>query len=273
MPVLRFTMLLLTLAQCTLILFIWGGGLNYNAYTIAQKEGLETKEYSPHQLYRLSLYLIENANTVRNQLPEKEDGSVTDSRSFSKLCEIAQNGYRKIEGSYGLAQGYFTTAKPALLSLWMCYTNITGIFPYIVPEPIVNTMTPESSLPSTICHEMAHQRAIAREDEANFIAFLACMNTSDPYFIYSGYYMAVVNCLNALYTVNYELWTNAWQYMSHQLRTDISAASEFWQQFETPVARISDSVNDVYLQANNIEDGVESYGRLVDLLLSYYEPY
>ena len=59
--------------------------------------------------------------------------------------------------------------------------------------------------------------------------------------------------------------------MSEGMRTDISAASEFWKQFETPVAEISDSVNDIYLQANNIEDGVASYGRLVDLLLAFYD--
>ncbi len=270
-PMVRFTMWLLTAAMCALTLFIWNGGLNYNAYTIAEKENMESREYTPQELYELTVYFINNANTIRNHLQENRDGSVVENRSFSELCEIAQKGFRSIEGSYGMAKGYFTKAKPAVLSLWMCYTNITGIFPYIVPEPIINTMTPDSSLHATICHEMAHQRAIAREDEANFIAFIACMNTEDAYFMYSGYYLAAVHCLNALYGVNYQLWTEAWQHMSEGMRTDISAASEFWKQFETPVAEISDSVNDIYLQANNIEDGVASYGRLVDLLLAFYD--
>lgn len=271
LPLLRFTMGLLTVAMCALILFIWCGGLNYNAYTVAEKENMEIGEHTPRELYALTVYLINNANAVRVQLEEGSDGSVTDSRSFSELCEIAQKGFRSIEGSYGMAEGYFTKAKPGILSLWMCYANITGIFPYIVPEPIINTMTPDSSLHATVCHEMAHQRAIAREDEANFISFIACMNTGDAYFMYSGYYLATVHCLNALYSVNYQLWTEAWQHMSEGMRTDISAASAFWKQFETPVAEISDSVNDIYLQANNIEDGVASYGRLVDLLLAYYD--
>ena len=58
--------------------------------------------------------------------------------------------------------------------------------------------------------------------------------------------------------------------MSEGMRKDMSASSEFWKQFETPVAEVSDTVNDIYLQANNIEDGIASYGRLVDLLLAYY---
>lgn len=270
-PLLRFTITLLTAAMCALILFIWCGGLNYNACTIAEKEHLELQEHTPRELYELTVYLINNANTVRSQLKERDDGSVVDNRSFSELCETAQKGFAAVEGSYGMAEGYFTQAKPGILSLWMCYTNITGIFPYIVPEPIINTMTPDSSLHTTICHEMAHQRAIAREDEANFISFIACMNTGDAYFMYSGYYLATIHCMNALYSVNYQLWTEAWQYMSEEMRTDISAANTFWKQFETPVAEISDSVNDIYLQANNIEDGVASYGRLIDLLLAYYD--
>ena len=269
-PMVRFTMWLLTAAMCALTLFIWNGGLNYNAYTIAEKENMVSREYTPRELYELTVYFINNANTVRNQLEENQDGGVVENRSFSELCEIALNGFDAIEGRFGTTKGYFTKAKPAVLSIWMCYTNITGIFPYIVPEPIINTMTPDSSLHATICHEMAHQRAIAREDEANFISFVACMNTEDAYFMYSGYYLVTIHCLNALYSVNYQLWTEAWQYMSEGMRKDMSAASEFWKQFETPVAEVSDTVNDIYLQANNIEDGIASYGRLVDLLLAYY---
>ena len=115
---------------------------------------------------------------------------------------------------------------------------------------------------------MAHQRAIAREDEANYISFIACTTSGNEYFEYSGYYMAVINCLNSLYSVNYQLWVEAWQHMSSEMVEDISASQKFWQQYETPVGEISEKVNDTYLQANNIKDGAASYGRLTDLLLA-----
>ena len=271
MPLARCLMGFLAAAFCALTVFVWGGGLNYNAYTIAQKENVSLREHTPRELYALTVSLIEKANGLRSQLDEDETGAVRDSRSFPELCQIAQTGFDVIDGRYGMATGYFTQAKPALLSRVMCYTNITGIFPYIVPEPIINTMTPDSSLASTICHEMAHQRGIAREDEANFISFMACLHTGDPYFTYAGYYMGAVHCLNALYSVNYQLWTEAWQTMSEEMRQDIRAAGDFWKQFETPVAEFSDSVNNAYLQVNNIEDGVASYGRLVDYLLVFYD--
>ena len=33
---------------------------------------------------------------------------------------------------------------------------------------------------------------------------------------------------------------------------------------------MSNQMNDVYLKANSQEDGVKSYGRMVDLMLEYY---
>jgi len=40
-----------------------------------------------------------------------------------------------------------------------------------------------------------------REDEANFIAFLACLQSDDPEFRYSGVYLASVHAMNALWHI------------------------------------------------------------------------
>ena len=47
---------------------------------------------------------------------------------------------------------------------------------------------------------MAHQRGIAREDEANFIAFLVCMASDDPYIRYSGYLEVYEYVASSLYS-------------------------------------------------------------------------
>jgi hypothetical protein len=54
------------------------------------------------------------------------------------------------------------------------------------------------------------------------------------------------------------------------VKNDLMYSSNYWKQFETKVAEISNKVNDSYLKANNQDDGVKSYGRMVDLLLAYY---
>ena len=42
--------------------------------------------------------------------------------------------------------------------------------------------------------------------------------------------------------------------------------------FEGKVAEVSTQINDSYLKAHSQEDGVRTYGRMVDLMLAYYTP-
>ena len=272
MPLIRFICIILILACIALSAFIWQGGLNYNGLTLAEQLKYPDDNYSAAQLYEMTAHFLTQAGSIREGLNEAEDGSLLYPGDFSQMCDAALSAYESLPEKFSdvLADGYFTKAKPAAGSIIMCYTNITGIYPYILPEPIINDMTPDSSKLSTVCHEMAHQRSVAREDEANFIAVEACIYSEDPYFQYSGYFLAILHCLNSLYSVNRPMWEDAWKIMPDAVRRDINSSNLFWQQFETPVAEVSEKVNDVYLQANNIKDGVDSYGRLVDLLLADY---
>ena len=40
--------------------------------------------------------------------------------------------------------------------------------------------------------------------------------------------------------------------------------------YDGAVAEVSNKVNDTYLKANGQEDGVESYDRMVDLIVGYW---
>ena len=55
------------------------------------------------------------------------------------------------------------------------------------------------------------------------------------------------------------------------MRRDLQARSAFWKQYDTPAADVAQNVNDGYLKLNQQPDGVKSYGRMVDLLLSLAE--
>jgi hypothetical protein len=155
----------------------------------------------------------------------------------------------------------------------MCYLQISGIYPYISPEAVVNIKTPVSELPHTICHEMAHQRGIAREDEANYVGYLAAVNNPDPLFQYSGYSQALSYCLSALYRASSTAYDQIRPRINVGILRDMSIAGNFWRSFEQKnelPAKISTAVNDTYLQIQNIPDGTRSYGRMVDLLLAEF---
>jgi hypothetical protein len=82
--------------------------------------------------------------------------------------------------------------------------------------------------------------------------------------------LALSHSMSVLYYEDYESFAELYNTYSEDVKNDLRYSSSYWKQFETKVAEISNKVNDTYLKANNQEDGVKSYGRMVDLLLAYY---
>ena len=273
LPALCYAVTMGTAAFAAIACFILFGGLNYNSVTFADKAGYEIVETDTDELKALCLYLSARASEARAELPEDASGVVAPDDTVSDLLQAAKDGYAVLSERFPYLNGFYPDAKPALFSVVMCYTQITGIYPYLLPEPVVNAKTPIMSLPHTICHVMAHQRGFAREDEANYIAYLAAISNPDPVFVYSGYYTAFVYAMNALYADDPAAWEEVAAATEEGIFADMRYANQFWSRFETPndiVANLSQKVNDTYLQANRVEDGVKSYGRVVDLLLAEY---
>ncbi|MBR7062185.1 MAG: DUF3810 domain-containing protein [Clostridia bacterium] len=272
-PLAKYGLNVLTLAALAVILYVWFGGLNYNALTFAERHGYELKESTAAELMDLCTELSERAAAERNKLPQDANGTVISDATVFELCEQAQAGYDAIAGRFPEFQGFYPRPKPALTSTLMCYFQISGIYPYISPEAIVNARTPVYELPHTICHEMAHQRGVAREDEANYVGYLAAVNNPDPLFRYSGYLEALSYSLSALGRASGEAYRRVLPLINRGVLRDIAAADKFWKSFEEKnelPAKISSAVNNTYLQVQNIPDGTRSYGRMVDLLLAEF---
>ena len=54
-----------------------------------------------------------------------------------------------------------------------------------------------------------------------------------------------------------------------EARQDLDENSDFWNRYESRVSEAATRMNDTYLKMNSQADGVKSYGRMVDLMLSY----
>ena len=54
----------------------------------------------------------------------------------------------------------------------MTYTHISGIYTFYTGESNININYPDFVVASSATHEMAHQRGVARENEANFVSFV-----------------------------------------------------------------------------------------------------
>lgn len=241
---------------------------NYGRSTAAELLGLSVQPSSAAELKELCGLLVEDAAAVIQSISLDSEGRFTIGD-----CDVGQEARDAMEylgESYEILKGYYPQPKPVLWSEGMSYINLTGIYSVFTIEANYNAAVTDYVIPYTICHELSHLRGFIREDEAGFLAWLACFHSESPRLRYSGALNALNYSLNALYReVSYEEYAEFYNSMPMQIRWDLWNNSLYWRRHRTITYEMGRAVNDAYLKVNAQEGGVKSYGRMVDLLLAY----
>ncbi|MCI8468667.1 MAG: DUF3810 domain-containing protein [Eggerthellaceae bacterium] len=245
-------------------------GLNYYRHTFAEDAGFDVRPSSTEELIALCDELAAEADERRAQLGGVDPGAYAASRGgFEAYARRAVEAVGALADDYPvLARPLYSPPKPVLASELMSYADIAGMFfPWTV-ESNVNVDPPFHAQPATMAHELAHQCGFMREDEANFIAYLACGRSDDELVRYSGTMLALDYALGALAREDPQAAAAVREGLSEEVRADRRASAAFWAAYEGPVAQVSHAANNAYLRANDQSDGTRSYGRMVDLLLA-----
>lgn len=258
-------------ASLAYLLFMLLHGLNYDRLPVAVSFGFQTRERSAAELEKTAGWLAEQTSILRLSVKEDGQGVFRLSSDLADTLKTASAGYDAASKIYPLMSGARIRPKGVLLSHYWSYTGITGLYMPLLVESNINIDAPPYSLPDTILHEIAHTRGFAREDEAGFIAFLAGISHPDPDFAYSVLVDTTIRSLNALYGADKEAYNRVAALLGEGVWRDLASGNAYWKQFEGPVQEKSTQVNNSYLQANLQDDGVQSYGRMVDLVLAWYE--
>ena len=264
---------LLCLVSVIFFVYVIGCGVNYYRYPVSHYLGLKVQDSSVEELSGLLREIAQETTRLREQLvTENEQGVYILPMSHRELGKEARHAYQELGEQYEVFEGNYPAPKPVFFSRLMSHTEITGVFTCWTMEANVNVDISPYSIGSTMCHELAHLHGFMREDEANYIAILACRESDSVDLQYSGNMLALIYVGNALYGKDAERYFEIYRecYGEGVIR-DLRANNEYWDQFEdTKVAEVANKVNDTYLKANEQEDGVQSYGRVVDLLLAEY---
>ena len=243
--------------------------VGYSRTPFSSYSGLTLREYSAEELRELAVYMIEEANKCAEAVPLDSEGHPIKPKDFSELTVKAMSGLAK---DYPVLDTYYPRPKAVLASPIMSNFNLAGIYFPVTVEANYNQAMPISSQGFTACHELSHLSGFIREDEANFIAFVACRESGDPYLRYSGYLGALTYTMNAYYSVaEREDYGELYLSICDTIREEFAYRGSYWAQFEKKATfQAATAVNDAYLKANNQTDGTRSYGRVVDLLLAEY---
>ncbi|HET8647801.1 MAG TPA: DUF3810 family protein, partial [Vicinamibacteria bacterium] len=180
----------------------------------------------------------------------------------------AHDGLQRAALGLAVLQGPRVRPKRAVLSPLLSYLGISGIFIPFTGEAHVNTTLPDVDVPFAASHELAHQRGLAREEEANYAAAVACRLHPAPEFRYSGALLSSLYVQAALARVDREGAAALEARRSPAVRRDQEALLAWTRRYRTRLTDVSYRVNDTYLRTQGQPLGIRSYGAMVDLLLA-----
>ncbi len=248
-------------AGVLLFLYTANCGINYFAEPFSSYAGIQTGLYTKEELKALCRYLVEQVNS-----------HVSEAHYIDEKREWKQEGVRAMRNlgrEFPCLGGFYPMPKELTVSEILSVQQLCGVYSPFTIEANFNGDMPDYNIPHTICHELSHLKGFMREDEANFIGYLACIGSDHPAFQYSGYLTGWVYAGNALAGADRESFLELRNQLDERAIRDMQENNAFWAQYEGEIAEAANQVNDTYLKINRQEDGVKSYGRMVDLMLGY----
>ncbi|MBO5283370.1 MAG: DUF3810 domain-containing protein [Lachnospiraceae bacterium] len=267
------------LAVCTIMTL--NCSLLYHASTFSEQYFLDSgEEYTLEQLTEVRNMVVEQCNALAPEMERDENGRILYNGTARDMQEAAIRAMQKLGETYDQLDGYYPHPKPFAASDFFCQQYMQGYFFPFSMEANYNDVMYIMNKPDTFCHELAHLRGYIYEDEANFISFLACIQSEEPIFVYSGY-LSVLNYLdNDFYQAigrDQEAYLAQPRISAQVLEDNVFVTEEEWERINgsaliatQTVDQVSDVLRDTSLKAFGVNDGVLSYNRVVRLLLEWH---
>ena len=267
----RLYRLFMRLAALCLALYagfclLWG--VYYYGDDFIAKSGLVTENISAEDLELVTVYFAARLNEYAPQVERSEEGFCRTDRA--EVLLRSPELFRAVSAHYPCLAGPEVPAKKMVFSRFMSIIDFTGFFSPFTAEANVNADFPPALFASTVAHELSHQRGVAKEQEANFVAVLSSLESGDVDYCYSACLLAYIHLSNALYPVDPAACRMIDGGLKEAVHLDIDENNRYWARFESPVQTVTNTVYEGFLQSYEQTLGMRSYGACVDLLVNYY---
>lgn len=237
-----------------------------------------SQEYSFEELSNLRENIVKKLNSLSEEFERDSNGEIIYNNDWNMLYTECIDSMQKLGERYPNLSGYYPNPKRIYFSKFMSQQYLLGIFFPFTLEANYNTEMYITNMPYTICHELAHLKGYIYEDEANFIAFMACTESDNLFFQYCGY-LNVLNYVSNDFRKNADedTWNTRTMVKEEVVTDNIFLTADTWEEvnktsiFKTEtVETVANKLLDGNLKMNGIKDGIKSYSRVVRLLIHYY---
>jgi hypothetical protein len=244
-------------------------GINYNRRGIAYQLNLRQLGYDSSDLKMIQEVLIKKVNDSKVSLIRSNARYPDDTALF----ERAQMCYLQAQKIYPFLHYSLPSIKSSLYEWWGNYLGFTGYYNPFTGEAQVNTTVPKFLQPSIATHEISHQLGYAKENEANFVGYLASVNSEDTLFHYSAYFELFLYANREMYFMDSTFSRASFEKLRPDVKNDILELRKFNADHKSFVEPAITWLYGKYLKLNQQPQGMRSYNAVIAMLISYYKEY
>ena len=255
----------LVLAIYGVFLLFWG--LNYYRLGIAQQINISLQPYTKDELFALTTRLQEQVNFYGEKI-DSIDRDKYNHRNF--LIDSSVAAYQRTADRFSFLSYKRPSLKSSLFSPIGQYIGFTGYYNPFTAEAQIKTSIPVFLKPFVATHEIGHQLGYAKENEASFVAYLACRESGNTNFLYSAYFElykeAFFNCRE---TGDTAFINGLRKNLGKRFLYDAETLRQYLLKNKNPVEPLMSVFYDKYLKINNQPNGKATYNEVIAYLVAY----
>lgn len=218
--------------------------------------------------------VVDNINKLSAKMKRDSDGDLIKNYSYNE-CKAA---LRNISDRFTCLSGYYPSPKEIYYSDIMTQQYLAGIYFPFSMEANYNKLMYISNMPSTICHELSHLKGYIRENEANYLSFVACIESDNEFIQYSGYLSVFYYLLDDIETyATEEEKANMYKIDKRAYDDTVFVKEDVFNEIEEKSLVSTDTLSDATdkfidsnLKINGVSSGMDNYNEVVRLLIFYY---
>jgi len=255
---------------CIYLLFNVLWGLNYDRQGIAHVMGLQVEKYETEDVQQLTTALHQQLNYYAFHTTKGQRELLNSNKNIYTLS-IAS--YKSAARRYPFLTYHPPSIKGSLYSSVGHIFGFTGYYNPFTGEAQLKTSIPDFLKPFIVNHEIGHQVGFGKENEANFVAYLAGKESNENIVRYSTYFEAYLYAVRDLRRRDSSL-ANAYQDALHpQVKEDIEALILYYRRSENQLEPYFAKFYDQYLKMNRQPKGTRTYNEVVAWLIAYQKKY
>lgn len=269
----KYSKSLLALGLIVLLIMTLNCSMLYGCSKLDLKKRRST-EYTAAEIQKLWNHVASECNRLSSEVQRDAQGNPV---YRGDRDEAVRNAMKKLSSEYPRFRGWYPHPKPIHFSYIMYQAYCTGVYFPFSMEANYNTYLSDLSYCATTAHELSHLKGYIYEDEADFMAYLACTKSQDSYLQYSGY-LSVLGYLQNDYLAS-EPDSSQEVALLDQVYTDsanFTYTEDSYEEIESEepvfdqetVETFSEGITDTYMGYYN---ATPNYEEVTKLMLAYYD--